>query len=372
MKSKIASFIMTLMTILAIIILCFLGLIVYHEITKTNIASEVQDFVSNITISTEFTKEDIKTPEIVKIPLETTEEQTKENTNYNNNQAKKYFYNQLDKYAKLIYNEIEKNKENMKTGTYELILGTEISTLLSNDNGEELLGEYYQSAIEAYTYDNPDVFYIDYGKLYLNIETTTRGYKKTYKVFINSGNDENYLTEQFSSKEMIDSALNEIAKIKEYFVQNKRLDTYQNIKLVHDYLIESVEYEQTVAQPNIYDLYGALINKKSVCSGYAKAYKYLLDALDIPCVIVTGTGTNSEGNTENHAWNYVQLDENWYVVDCTWDDPILIGPGFLSNSSKYKYFLKGENDISKSHKPDGQFTENGQVFEFPVLSQVDY
>ena len=37
------------------------------------------------------------------------------------------------------------------------------------DNGEELLGYYYQSAIEAYIYDNPDVFYIEFSKLYLNI-----------------------------------------------------------------------------------------------------------------------------------------------------------------------------------------------------------
>lgn len=371
MKSKITSFIMTIMTIFTIIILCYLGLIIYYEITKTNIASEVQDFISNVTISAEFTKEDIKTPEIIEIPSENVEN-INENKDDIKNESDKFFYNQLDRYAKLIYKEIDKNKENMKIGTYQITLGNEFSTLLSNDNGEELLGEYYQSAIEAYNYDNPDVFYIDYGKLYLNIETTTRGYKKTYKVFINSGNEENYLIDQLSSKEMIDSALNEISKIKQYFVQNKRAETYQNIKVVHDYLIESVEYDQTTEEPNIYDIYGTLINKKSVCAGYAKTYKYLMDSLNIPCIIVTGTATNSEGNTENHAWNYVQLNGNWYVVDCTWDDPILIGPGFLSSSSKYKYFLKGENNIGKTHNPDGQFTENGKVFEFPVLSEIDY
>ena len=70
------------------------------------------------------------------------------------------------------------NKENMKSGNYEINLGTQFSDLLSKSNGEELLGEYYQSAIEAYSYDNPDVFYIEFGNLYLNIETTTRGSKK--------------------------------------------------------------------------------------------------------------------------------------------------------------------------------------------------
>lgn len=307
MKSKIASFIITFMTILMIGILCFLGIIVYNKLIKTNIVNEVADFTSNITISSESKKENIKTPEIIEIESTATK-QDDENINYNNTEIDKFFYDQLNKYSKIIYNAIDINKENMKVGTYEINLGTEFTELLSQSNGEELLGEYYQSAIEAYTYDNPDVFYIDFSKLYLNIETTTIGSKKTYRVFINPGNELSYLTNEFSSKEKIEVALNEIYKIKSYFVQNKKANTYENIKLVHDYLVESIEYDETTSKENIYNLYGALINKKSVCEGYAKAFKYLMDSINIPCTIVIGKATNSEGNTENHAWNYVQLD----------------------------------------------------------------
>lgn len=371
MKSKIASFVMRIITMLIIAMLCFIGLIIYREITNTNIADEVQDFVSNITISAESKKEELKTPEIIESLLEI-EENINDETNVENFLVYRHYYNQLDDYAKVIYNAIDENKDNIKTGTYQIDLGTEFSELLSTEEGEKLLGEYYQSAIESYTYDNPDVFYIDYGKLYLNIETTTKRNKTTYRVFINSGNEENYLTEEFLTKDKIDEGLNEIEKIKAYFIQNKKDDTYHNIKLVHDYLVESIQYEQTVSKSNIYDLYGALINKECVCSGYANAFKYLMDALDVPCIIVPGLATNSEGNTENHAWNYVQINDIWYVVDCTWDDPILIGPGFLTNSSKYKYFLKGEIDINKTHTPNGQLTENGKIFEFPVLSQVNF
>lgn len=379
MKSKITSFIMTIMMILMIGILIFLALIIYNEFMPDNIQSDVQDFISNITTSSENENIDVNvsTVETVKIP-QILEVETKlpnheeENVNYENSEIDKYFYNQLDEYSKIIYNAMETNKENMKTGVYEINLGTEFSSLLSRNDGEQLLGEYYQSAIEAYTYDNPDVFYIEFSKLYLNIETTTRGIKKTYRVFINAGDQENYLIDEFPSKENIDNALNEIEKVKAYFIQNKRANAYENVKLVHDYLVQSIEYEQTVSMPNIYNLYGAIINKQCVCEGYAKAFKYLMDSIDIPCVIVIGKATNSEGNTENHAWNYVQLNGIWYAIDCTWDDPILTGPGFVSNSSKYKYFLKGEVEFNKTHFPNGQFTENGKVFEFPILSQVDY
>ncbi len=370
MKSKIASFISALMTLLAIGILCILGIIIYDQFTKTNLTGEVQDFVSNITVSSGGIDQNIKAPEIIESVSDSLQEND-ENIDYSNNEIDKFFYDQLNDYSKVIYRAMDSNKENMKTGTYEINMGSQFSDLLLKDNGDKLLGEYYQSAIEAYTYDNPDVFYIDFAKLYLNIETTAKGSKKTYRVFINAGNSANYLTEQFPSKEKIESAINEIEKVKAYFVKNKKSNTYDNIKLVHDYLVESIEYDQSTSQPNIYDLYGAIVNKKCVCEGYAKAFKYLMDSLNIPCMIVTGEGTNSEGNTENHAWNYIQLNENWYAVDCTWDDPILEG-GFLTNSLKYKYFLKGSKEFDKTHIVKGQFTENGKVFSFPQLSIEDY
>lgn len=371
MKAKITSFIMSLMTLLMTGILCFLGLIIYNEIKKNNLVGDVQEFVSNITISSESLNEEMKSPEVIESILSSSEQ---ENNNFDSNINKidKYFYSQLDEYSKVIYKAIENNKENMKIGTYEIDLGTEFSQILSNSNGEKLLGNYYQAAIEAYTYDNPDVFYIDFSKLYLNIETTTRGNKKTYRVFLNSGNEANYLTNEFQSREKVEFGISEIEKVKTYFVKNKKADTYQNIKLVHDYLVESIEYDQSISQANIYNIYGAIVNKLSVCEGYAKAFKYFMDSLEIPCTIVIGKATNSEGNTENHAWNYVQLNGLWYAIDCTWDDPIIIGSGFLNNSLKYKYFLVGENEFSKSHMPNGQFTENGKVFEFPNLNKIDY
>lgn len=371
MKSKIVSFIMTILTMLIFGLLCFFGIIIYNEINKTSIVGEVQQFVSNIT-TTEKITENVSVPEKIELLPESVNK-VDENINSNINQSNKHFYSQLDYYSKIIYDAMDKNRENMKSGTYEINLGTRFSQILSKDDGEQLMGTYYQSALEAYTYDNPDIFYIDFSKLSLNMETTIRGNEKTYKVFINSGNNRDYLRDGFYSIEMINQAINEIEKVKAYFVQNKRADDYENIKLVHDYLVESIEYEQTISESNIYNIYGALVNKRCVCEGYAKSFKYLMDALDIPCTITIGKATNSDGNTESHAWNYVQLNDTWYGVDCTWDDPIIIiGPGFLSNSSKYRYFLKGENEFSKTHIPNGQFTENGKVFEFPILSQIDY
>ena len=91
--------------------------------------------------------------------------------------------------------------------------------------------------------------------------------------------------------------------------------------------------------------------------------------MGIPCILGIGKGTNSQGNTENHAWNYVELDGNWYAIDVTWDDPITNGSWFVDNN---KYFLKGENDFNKDHVLSGQFTENGKFFEYPEISKTNY
>ena len=234
------------------------------------------------------------------------------------------------------------------------------------------MGEYYQSAIEAYTYDNPEIFYLSPKKMYLNIETTTRGNTSTYNVYINSGNEANYLTDEFNSKQAIDQAIAQIEQVKNQIMQNKTGNAYQDIKMVHDYLVDTINYDSSLSKQNIYNLYGALVNRECVCEGYARSFKYLLDELNIPCVMVIGTATNSQGETENHAWNYVQLNGNWYAVDTTWDDPVVIGGGTASAESRYKYFLAGREIIDQDHISSGQFTEGGKVFSYPNITYESY
>ena len=318
-------------------------------------------------------EDDIEAPEIVENPISKIEStSTASNNDYSNVKVDKYFYNQLDEKSRIIYRAFESNKEQMKTGTYQIELGTSFSDILSKNNGQKELGDYYQSAIEAYTYDNVEVFYLSPKKMYLNIETTTKGGNSTYNVYINSGNEVNYLTEEFNSKEKIDQAISQIEQVKNQILQNKTGNAYQDIKMVHDYLVDNINYDSSLSKANIYNIYGALITKECVCEGYARAFKYLLDKLNIPCVLVIGTGTNSQGETENHAWNYVQLQGNWYAVDTTWDDPVVVGGGEASEESKYKYFLVGSETINQDHSPSGQFTEGGKTFSYPNLNYEDY
>ena len=364
-----------------VIIGIFAVVIVFSIIAIQEFSEEDEEFafvensgnVDTVTSEEKTVEDNIEVPEIVENPINSIEKSNSNaNTDYSNVQVDKYFYNQLDEKSRIIYRAFESNKEQMKTGTYQIELGDSFSDTLSQSNGQEQLGEYYQSAIEAYTYDNPEIFYLSPKKMYLNIETTTRGGTSTYNVYINSGNEANYLSEEFSSKEEIDQAMAQIEQVKNQIVQNRTGNTYEDIKMVHDYLVDNISYDSSLSKENIYNIYGALVNRECVCEGYARAFKYLLDELDIPCVMVIGTATNSHGETENHAWNYAQLNGNWYAVDSTWDDPVVIGGGTASAESRYKYFLVGREVIDQDHSSSGQFTEDGKVFSYPNLTYESY
>lgn len=373
MRDKVASFIMSIVIILIMVVLGIFGVIFWEEIQSMQTSIEPEGVQTIISSSEDTINTDIKIPEIVENPLDKIKDsKDMQEVDYSNVNVDKYFYNQLEEASQTIYKAFEANKENMKTGTYKIELGSTLTSILNKSNGQEELGKYYQSAIEAYTYDNPEIFYLSPNKMYLNIETTTRNSTTTYYVYIDNGNEANYLTDEFSSRAQVNQAIARIEQVKNKLVQNRSGNTYQDIKMVHDYLVDNVSYDTSISKPNIYNVYGALVNGEAVCEGYARAFKYIMDEMGIPCTLVIGKGTNSEGTTENHAWNYVQLNGSWYAIDTTWDDPVISGEGTLSQSSKYKYFLKGSNEMSKDHTPSGQFTEGGKVFSYPGLSSRDY
>jgi len=65
--------------------------------------------------------------------------------------------------------------------------------------------------------------------------------------------------------------------------------------------------------------YGALVEGKAVCEGYAVAYTYLLHMAKINSVMVVGKQAWVDTNL-NHMWNMVLLDDNcWYEVDVASD-----------------------------------------------------
>ncbi len=101
-------------------------------------------------------------------------------------------------------------------------------------------------------------------------------------------------------------------KVKKYLKGIKDGDSdYDKVRRIYRRLIENVDYE--LESENNQNIISVFVDQKTVCQGYASAMQYLMERLDIPCVIITGMAKGGP-----HAWNLVQLDGEWYYVDVTW------------------------------------------------------
>ena len=261
----------------------------------------------------------------------------------------------------------------MKSGDYKISFGTKFNNLLNSSNGEKKLNVAFQSAWNAFTYDYVDIFYIDVTKLILTTQTTTIGNYSTHKVYLSNGDNNTYLSDEIGSYEDLQNKVSYISDMRNKIVN--KLDgysEYDQIRYLHNWIVDNFEYDTTYKRDNIHNVYGAFKNRKVVCEGYARALKYILDGLGIESVLISGTATNSNGDTESHAWNYVKLNEKWYAIDVTWDDPVITGGGSLSDEHRYKYFLKGSNEFLQNHEEDGYVSENSIKFKFPKLEKGNY
>ena len=160
-----------------------------------------------------------------------------------------------------------------------------------------------------------------------------------------------------------ESGNNEINQIVNHFIQNyitaTMSDFEKEIQIIR-YLVGTVSFDKEEVDRGSYKIsdsykaYGALVNGRAVCSGYAKAFDLLAKASDLSTNIVTGTATNSNGSTEAHAWNQIYLDGDWYNVDVTWEDPIT-NVELDSNMLFNKYINRTDVDFSKDHIRDNGF-----------------
>lgn len=109
-------------------------------------------------------------------------------------------------------------------------------------------------------------------------------------------------------------------------------DTYDKECYVHDALLHKTDYSMRAEMNQ--SAYSALVNGRTVCAGYARAFQYLMQQLGVPCYYCVGYAG------EAHAWNIIQLEDGYYNVDVTWDD---------TGDGTYEYFNKTDDDYADTH-----------------------
>ena len=292
----------------------------------------------------------------------------------------RYYYNQLSEEAKLIYDALYSNIDNTLTGDFS------IDVPIDNAVFEKMKKEgsiIVQAAMDAFDRDNPQVFWLDVTKIQISYK---RNLIKLSPVV--NQNNQSYLIDGYTNPEEIISTLDEdvlsVNTVLDTMVTDtKDMSDFDKVKFIHDYLVLNNEYnsEASTAYSKAYKSSSAIIGIKEgknapVCEGYARAFKVMCDKLSIPCVIVSG---KAKVNNEHlgHMWNYVLINNRWYVIDVTWDDPVLLSGTYdeLPDEKKYEYFLIGYEKEKESHIPSGSFTQVEDYdffFEYPHTYPLNY
>ena len=97
------------------------------------------------------------------------------------------------------------------------------------------------------------------------------------------------------------------------------MNAYEKELYIHDALVRMAEYQDGGINSNT--AAGVLVDRKAVCAGYALGMKLMCDITGIDSCVVRGTAVNASGS-EAHAWLVVNVNDAWYHVDPTWDDPV--------------------------------------------------
>lgn len=100
------------------------------------------------------------------------------------------------------------------------------------------------------------------------------------------------------------------------------MSDYEKELAVYDWVVNHVNYDWThqdrtkTTPRESFTPYGGLVNRKAVCLGYATTFQLLMDLAGVECITVPGAAFDSR---EDHGWNMVRLNGEWYCVDVTWD-----------------------------------------------------
>lgn len=191
----------------------------------------------------------------------------------------------------------------------------------------------------SYNEDHPEKFWLSSNSImvfYENGKTTVAfNYRMDYETRV-------------KAQDELEKKVNEIVSNAPSNATQFELEQY-----VHNYIVDNCEYDHESAASdnpgdNTGNVYGALIEGKAVCEGYSRAFQLLCKELGLECVNIYGTSKD-----ENHMWNCVMIDGQWYQIDVTWDD----AEGEQKEITRYLFFNLNDENMYKDHQIS-EFYEN--------------
>ncbi len=130
---------------------------------------------------------------------------------------------------------------------------------------------------------------------------------------------------------------------------------YEKITKIYNYMCNNIIYNYSSKDDSIYSAYGALINKKAVCQGFATLFYRLALENNIDARVISGIADGGP-----HGWNIVKVGNQYYNIDTTWDANNI--------KSGYKYCMVTDNNFT-DHKRDNTFSSSEFYNSYPMGSE---
>ncbi len=182
-----------------------------------------------------------------------------------------------------------------------------------------------EDTMNCFYSDHPEVFWINTAYRYtVNSSGTVTKIQLKYGISVESLGYSQIIYEQ-QLNNLVTAAM-------EY------ADPVERERFIHDYICKLNSYCENSDMNQ--SSYSAIVGGSSVCAGYARAFQIACLRAGIPCYYITG-----ESKGQNHAWNMVYINGQYYYVDLTWNDAISEARG----RSSYNYFNKTAEEFSVDH-----------------------
>lgn len=263
--------------------------------------------------------------------------------NLNYYKTNKYYKDEFSNYIDMTDNFSPKNKQEL-LNVYFTILnnGWDTFSFYCDSNYKECLND-----IESLSENNVEFSNINQ---LVNSFNAFSSITSTY----DNGRIDVKINKKYSSDE-IKTISDEIDKLIDGLDINNVKDVKEKIKIFHDYIVNTNTYdsvrEQTgTSEYNSDSAIGTLFQGYSICSGYSDTLSIFLDKINVE---------NYKIANESHVWNIIKLDNKWYNIDLTWDDPLTnTGESVLSHD----YFMIGTSELAE--KNDGKHNFDASIYNF--------
>ncbi|MBR1592042.1 MAG: hypothetical protein IJ666_03410 [Ruminococcus sp.] len=247
--------------------------------------------------------------------------------------------------------------------SYDNIYNTLMSGNIDVKFDVKYTAEEIEHIYQCFSEDHPEIFWLTKGYL-ITYDDTSSGLSLCFVNDIDSGNLAEYRTRFEEEAQNILSRLPQDASL------------YEQILFIHDYIVRHTKYASDyVSIPYedshmYYSAYGCLVQHYCVCSGYTKAFQYLMHEIGVPCGSVSGFATR---NGEAHKWNYVKYEGEYYWIDVTWDDPVdYSGDPIDTSEVAHTYFFITTDELLHNHVIGNKDTLGEDNLFVPECTATEY